>query len=110
MTRRCGPGAWPTPGVTLGLLLLVSGLVLRRLLLSQRAIAALGVSLAASGYAFTLGMMIAATAGVRGLAPGGIVLNGMVFIAYIIGSVGALLGVALLIRGVCAALTKPSGS
>ena len=97
-------------GVTVGLMLIAIGAVLHRLLLGDRAISVLGWSLVSSAYSFTVAMLIAATAGVRGLGARGPAFNRLVFAAYVIGSLGALLGVALTIRGAYAALraTKPT--
>lgn len=61
-----------------------------------------------SAYSFTLGLVVAATAGVRGLRATGPALNWVVFAAYMVGSVGALVGVALVIRGAYAALRGTS--
>ncbi len=95
-------------GVTVGLMLIAIGAVLNRLLLGGRAASVLVWSLVASAYSFTLGMVVAATAGVRGLQATGPALNWVVFAAYMLGSLGALLGVVLLIRGAYAALRATS--
>ncbi len=95
-------------GVTVGLMLIAVGAVLHRLLLGDRAISVLVWSLVVSGYSFTFGMVLAATAGVRGLRATGPVLNWLVFAAYMVGSLGAVLGVALVIRGAYAALRGTS--
>ncbi len=95
-------------GVTVGLMLIAIGAVLNRLLLGGRAASVLVWSLVASAYSFTLGMVVAATAGVRGLQTTGPALNWVVFAAYMLGSLGALLGVVLLIRGAYAALRATS--
>jgi hypothetical protein len=57
-------------------------------------------------------MVLAATGGVRGLRATGPALNWVVFGAYMVGSVGALLGVALVILGAYAAPrgTSPLGA
>ena len=62
----------------------------------------------ASAYSFTLGLVVAATAGVRGLRATGPALNWVVFAAYMVGSLGVLLGVVLMIRGAYAALRRAS--
>ncbi len=95
-------------GVTVGLMLIAIGAVLHRLLLGDRAISVLVWSLVVSGYSFTFGMVLAATAGVRGLRAAGPVLNWVVFTAYMAGTLGALVGVALVIRGAYAALRGTS--
>jgi len=93
-----------TGGAAVGLMLIVIGAVLHRLLLGDRAGAILVWSLVASAYSFTAGVLVAATAGVRGLQAGGPALNRVVFAAYTVGTAGALLGVALLVAGAAAAL------
>ncbi len=95
-------------GVTIGLMLIAIGGVLHRLLLGDRAASVLVWSLVASAYSFTLGMVVAATAGVRGLRATGPALNWVVFTAYMVGSLGVLLGVALVILGAYAALRGTS--
>jgi len=60
-----------TGGAAVGLMLIVIGAVLHRLLLGDRAGAILVWSLVASAYSFTAGVLVAATAGVRGLQAGG---------------------------------------
>jgi len=84
--------------------------VLPRLVLGNRAAASLAWSLVASGYSFTLGVLVAATAGVRGLQAAGPAPNWVVFVSYAVGTVGAILGVVLLIVGAAAALRgEPEG-
>ncbi|MGH7407816.1 MAG: hypothetical protein ACREKF_07395 [Candidatus Methylomirabilales bacterium] len=95
-------------GVTVGLMLIAVGAVLHRLLLGDRATSVLVWSLVVSAYCFTLGLIIAATGGVRGLRATGPVLNWVLFAAYMVGSVGALVGVGLMIRGAYAALRGTS--
>lgn len=95
-------------GVTVGLMLIAIGAVLHRLLLGDRAASVLVWSLVTSAYTFTLGLVVAATAGVRGLRATGPVLNWVVFTAYMAGTLGALLGVALVILGAYAALRGTS--
>lgn len=90
----------------LGLMLLVVGAVLHRILLRDRVASALVWSLVASAYSFTFGLVLAATGGVRGVKAAGPALNWAVFVAYLVGSLGAFLGVALVIRGAYAALRK----
>lgn len=93
-------------GAMLGLMLLVVGAVLHRILLRDRVASALVWSLVASAYSFTFGLVLAATGGVRGVKAAGPALNWAVFVAYLVGSLGAFLGVALVIRGAYAALRK----
>jgi len=99
-----------TGGAAVGLMLLAIGAVLPRLVLGNRAAASLAWSLVASGYSFTLGVLVAATAGVRGLQAAGPAPNWVVFVSYAVGTVGAILGVVLLIVGAAAALRgEPEG-
>ena len=93
-------------GVTVGLMLIAIGAALDRLPLGDGAASVLVWSLVASGYSFTLGLVVAATGGPRGLKASGPALNWVVFAAYMVGSLGALLGVALMIRGAYTALRK----
>jgi hypothetical protein len=94
--------------VTVGLMVIAIGAVLNRLLLGDAAVSVLVWSLVASAYSFTFGVVVAATGGVRGLKAAGPALNWVVFVAYLVGSLGMLLGLALMIRGVYAALRKTS--
>ena len=95
-------------GAMIGLMLIAIGAVLPRLLLGDRAASVLAWSLVASAYSFTLGLVVAATAGVRGLGATGPPLNWVVFVAYMVGSLGVLLSVVLMIRGAYAALRGAS--
>lgn len=93
-------------GITLGLLLLVTGAALPRLALGRRATAVLTSSLVVGAYSFALGTVVAALAGVRGLSSHGSTVNQVVFAAYLLGIGGVLLGLGLLILGAGAALAK----
>lgn len=90
--------------VTAGLMLIAIGAVLPHLRIATRMASLLVWSLVTSAYSFTVGVLVSAMAGVGGLAPSGSAINGFVFVAYTVGSVGALLGVALTICGAFAAL------
>jgi hypothetical protein len=96
--------------VGLGVMLLAIGAVLDRLQLRERTARAMAWSLVTLGYTFAFGAVFAATAGVRGLTPDGAMLNAVVFATYLVGSVGAVLGVALVILGAYAALTRALSS
>jgi hypothetical protein len=98
-----------TGGATVGLMLITIGAVLPRLMLADRAGAILVWSLVASAYSFTLGVLVAALAGVRGLKAAGPALNWAVFTANMVGTSGALLGVGLTIVGAYSAL-RAAGS
>ncbi len=91
-----------------GLMLIAIGAVLPRLRMGHRAASVLVWSLVASAYGFTLGLVVAAAGGVRGLRAAGPALNWVVFTAYMSGSLGALVGVGLMIRGAYAALRGTS--
>jgi hypothetical protein len=91
-------------GVAVGLMLITIGPVLHRLPLGDLEASVLLWSLVASAYSFIVGLVVAATTGVRGLRATGPALNWVVFAAYVVGSVGVVLGVALVIRGAYAAL------
>jgi len=93
--------------VAVGVMLLAIGAILPRLRLGDRPAAMLVWSLGLSAYSFTLGVLAAAMAGVRGLQAAGPALNGVVFAAYAVGAIGALLGVAVLIVGAAVALRGP---
>lgn len=93
-------------GVMVGLMLIAIGAVRHRLLLGDRMAAALEWSLVRSAYSFALGLVVAATAGVRGLQAAGPALNWVVFAAYAVGALGALPGVGLLIVGTYTALRQ----
>ncbi len=95
-------------GVVLGLMLLVVGAVLHRLLLRDRVASVLVLSLVASAYSFTFDLVVADTGGGRGVKAVGPALNWAVFVAYLVGSLGAFLGVALVIHGAYGALRKAS--
>ncbi len=93
-------------GVTVGLMLIAIGAVSDRLLLGDGAVSIFVWSLVGSAYSFSLGLVLAAMGGVRGLKAAGPSLNWVVFAAYMVGSLGVLLGVGLMIRGAYAALRK----
>ncbi len=93
-------------GAGVGLMLLAIGAVLPRLVLGVAGAATLVWSLAVSAYSFTLGVLVAAMGGVRGLKAAGPALNLVVFGTYTVGTLAALVGVALLIVGACAALRE----
>jgi hypothetical protein len=96
-------------GATLGLMLVAIGATLSRLRLDDLALSTLTWSLVVSGYAFMLGMVLAALAGTRGLRAEGPPLNWVVFGAYVVGSVGSVVGVGLMIRGAWTALRAGPG-
>ena len=96
-------------GAMLGLMLLASGATLARLRLDDLALSTLTWSLVTAGYAFMAGMVLAAVAGTRGLGPQGPALNRVVFLAFVVGSLGSVLGVVLTIRGAWAALPTGAG-
>lgn len=90
--------------VAVGLMLTAIGASLGRLALGDRVVSVLVWSLVASAYGFTLALLLGAVAGVRGYQPAGPALNLVAFVANLTGVLGALLGVALVIRGAYASL------
>jgi len=81
-----------TGGVTAGLALVAVGAVLHRLTAGEAFRKVLVWSLVAGTYSITLGFLIAAIAGVRGITPGGPLLNSIVQVAYLVGGVSVLIG------------------
>ena len=88
----------------IGVMLIAIGAILPRLRLADRAGSLLVWSLIVSAYVFTSGVIVAAFTGARGLKAGASPLDAVVFLAYVIGALGGLLGVALTIAGAAAAL------
>lgn len=91
-------------GVQNGLLTLVLAAIGGRLVLGARAerIVVWGVVLAAWGN--TVGALLAALTGARGLAPQGPAANWLVFVAYMFGMWGVLIAVPIAVRGAWRAL------
>jgi len=81
-----------------GLMLMVVGAVLRHVVLGQRAGDTLRRAFLAAGYG-SLGLVLGAAAGVRGLEPVGPAVNLLVVASNTVLGLGAFLGTALLIRG-----------
>ena len=79
-------------GVTGGFALVAVGAVLHRLTAGVASRKVLVWSLVAGTYSITLGFLIAAIAGVRGITPGGPLLNSIVPVAYLSGGVSVLIG------------------
>jgi len=103
--------AWRTAhlGLVLGgiLLIAVAG-VFHLLILNSKMASACAWSLAISVYATTVGVVIAAVSGARGLEPIGPFINFFVFFANVAGALGALIGVTLMAVGTIAALRNSS--
>lgn len=95
-----------TGGVTGGLSLVASGAVLHRLILRDVPLKVLVCSLVMGTYSIALGFLIAALAGVRGINPGGPMLNSVVYVAYGLGALGVLVGSALFVYGALGGLRK----
>jgi hypothetical protein len=89
-----------------GVTLLLVGAVIGHLTLTERTLRLLVWSIVASGYGFTVGLPLAAVAGVRGLEPAGPLMNWTVFTAYLIGGGGGFVAAALMIGGFYAALRR----
>ena len=81
-----------------GLMLMVVGAVLRHVVLGQGAADTLRRAFLAAGYG-SLGLVLGAAAGVRGLEPVGPAVNLLVLVSNTVLGLGAFLGTALLIRG-----------
>lgn len=88
----------------MGVMLIAIGAALDRLVRRDRMVCVLVWSEVASAYGFTLALLLRTLPGVRGYHPTGSVLNFLAFVSNLIGVVGALLGIALVIRGAYAAL------
>ena len=91
-------------GAALGVMLIAIAAILPRLHLTNFVASLLAWSLIIGAYGFTLGVVIAAITGARGLSGRGSVANLVVFLAYLVGALGTLLAVALTIAGTAAAL------
>jgi hypothetical protein len=89
-----------------GVVLLVVGAAIGHVALTERALRLLVWSIIASGYGFTLGLPLAAVAGVRGLEPAGPLMNWTVFAVYLVGGGGGFVAAALMIGGFHAALRR----
>ena len=97
-------------GAMLGVMLIAIAAVLPQLRLTDLVASLLAWSLVIGAYSFTLGVILAALTGARGLEPGGSATNVVVFLAYLVGALGTLLAVALTIAGAAAALGRPGGT
>lgn len=95
-----------TGGVTGGLSLVVLGAALHRLDLGGLSLRLVVWSFVSGTYGITLGFLIAAVAGVRGINPGGPVLNSVLHVAYLAGAVGVLVGSAVFVYGAFRGLRK----
>jgi hypothetical protein len=84
-------------GVTGGLFLVALGAVLHRLTLGEASLKVLVWSSVGGTYSITVGFLIAAVAGVRGLNPGGPMLNLVVQVAYLLGALGVFAGSVLFV-------------
>ncbi|MBI3016229.1 MAG: hypothetical protein HYY65_14465 [Candidatus Tectomicrobia bacterium] len=82
-----------------GIWLIATGAALPRLALGDRTASVLVWSVVMSAYAFVLALLIAPVAGMRGLEPFGSGLNWIAFASNMVGTLGALLGGALMIIG-----------
>ena len=89
-----------------GLSLIAVGGIVALLALEDGAMSVLVWSLIASGYAFTVGLPLAAISGQRGLEAGGPLANWIVVAAYAVAALGAFVAIGLVIRGSRAALRR----
>jgi len=104
-------GAWHVAHsgtVAMGVMLIAIGAALHRMVLRQPAASLLVWSLVASAYGFAFGFLMRGIAGVRGFQPSGPASNVVAFTANMVGVWGSLLGIALVIYGAYAALTRTS--
>lgn len=91
-------------GAATGTMLIAIAAVLPHLRLTDLLAWLLACSLIVSAYSFTLGVIVAALTGARGLAAGGSAANIVVFVAYVVGAVTAFLAAGLTIAGAATAL------
>ena len=82
-----------------GLLMLVVGSTLPRLLMDGCAVWVLVGSLIAAGYGFVIAFTLGAWKGVRGLTVKPYGLNTILFMAHSVGAAGSLLGVMIMVYG-----------
>jgi hypothetical protein len=86
-------------GVLNGLLVLAVAAAGDALALSARGQAVLALSLIAMAYANVLASILGASAGVRGLSPGGPAANSVVYLLFLLAIVGVLLGLGCVVAG-----------
>lgn len=96
--------------VSAGILLIALGAAGRQLALSTGKTALLVQTMVGSTYVLCVGLVVAAATGLRGLTPGGAVLNTMLHVANVVGVLGALVAGALLVHGAAVALRRESRS
>jgi hypothetical protein len=85
-----------------GVAILVIGAAAAPLSLGEGAALLLCRSMLLSGYAFTVGLSLAAAGGVRGLQPNGPAVNVVTFAIDAVASLAAFVGVLLVVRGASA--------
>ncbi len=85
--------------IAAGILLLVVGAAGRHLSLPARGSALLAGTLLPSTYALSVGLVVTAVAGHRGLTASGPALNVLLYVGNVAGALGVLLAGALLVRG-----------
>jgi hypothetical protein len=91
-------------GVASGTMLIAIAAIMPRLQLGDPLACSLAWSLIVSAYAFTAGVLAAALTGARGLTGGGTRANVVVYVAYVVGTIGSLLAIGLTIVGAAVAL------
>lgn len=94
-------------GAMLGVMLVAVAAVLPRLRLTDVLVSLLAWSLIVGAYAFTVGVVLAAVTGARGLTAGDSATDVVVHIAYVVGTLATLVAVGLTIAGAGAALAAP---
>ncbi len=82
-----------------GLLMLIVGLMLPYLTLSELIARVLTRALVIAGYAFAVTFPVGAWKGYRGLTPRPYGLNTILFLGHVIGAIGSLIGIAIVIYG-----------
>jgi len=94
--------AWRVAHTTLainGIMMIVVGLLLPRLPLTESSAWVVVWALVASGYGFVLAMVIGAWKGIRGLTLKPYGLNTFLFCGHVIGAIGSFIGIVIVIYG-----------
>ena len=85
--------------ITDGILVIIVGLIISRLLLNDLEVELIAWSLVISGYSFVVAFIVGSWKRVRGLTPMPFGLNTLLFVFHFIGAAGSLVAVALIIYG-----------
>lgn len=92
-----------------GVMLIALGAAARHVVLAGREAAVLRRTLLPSTYILTIGLVVGATAGVRGVRPEAPALNFLLYVANLVGVIGALIAGVLLVHGARAGLRVAAG-